>query len=125
MYMECGLEGISCLRKSFSKSGQNLSVDWSDHVNDVGSILCSIVQIKLIESQLDTRILKSEHTMNVTAVFRKTDCDGIIRTHPMLDLSDDLNRNLFLKANGNIVGGSKECCSRSLVLSLKESMQKA
>ena len=44
--------------------------------------------------------------MNVTAVFRKTDCDGIILTHPMLDLSVDLNRNLYLKGNRSIVGDS-------------------
>merc|ERR1711916_369628 len=30
-----GLESISCLGKSFSKSGQDLSVDLSDCVNDV------------------------------------------------------------------------------------------
>ena len=35
MYMESGREGIFCLRKYFSKSEQNLSVDLSDYVNDV------------------------------------------------------------------------------------------
>ena len=106
LYMESCLEGISCVRKSFTKSGQNLSVALSDRVNDAGSILASIVQTKLVESQFNTSILKSEHTMNVTAVFGKTDCDGIILTHPMPDLSVDLNRNLYLKGNRNIVGDS-------------------
>ena len=53
VYMESDLKGISCLNKSFSKSGQNLSVDLSDHVTDVVSILYSIVQITLIESQFE------------------------------------------------------------------------
>ena len=59
--MESGLESISCLWKSFNKSGQNLSVDWSDHVNGDGSILFSTAQTELIENQLIMRILKSVH----------------------------------------------------------------
>ena len=47
--MESGLEGISCLWKSLYKSGQNLTVDLSDNVNEVGSILPSTVQTELIE----------------------------------------------------------------------------
>ena len=47
------LESISCLWKSFYKSGQNLSVDWwSDHVNGDGSILLSTAQTELIVNQL-------------------------------------------------------------------------
>ena len=59
--MESGLECVSCLWKSFNKSGQNLSVDWSDHVNGDGSILFSTVQTELIENQLIARILKFVH----------------------------------------------------------------
>ena len=62
--MESGLEGISCLWKSFCKSGQNLSVDWSDHVNGDGSILFSTVQTEFIE-----RILKSAHAVSDTGMF--------------------------------------------------------
>ena len=56
--MESGLESISCLWKSFCKSGQNLSVDWSDHMNGDGSILLSTAQTELIENQLIMRILR-------------------------------------------------------------------
>ena len=41
--MENGLEDISCLWKSFYKSGQKVSVVLSDHVNDDGSIFRSTV----------------------------------------------------------------------------------
>ena len=67
--MKCGLEGISRLWKCFCKSGRNLSVDWSDHVNGDGSILFSTVQTELIESQLVARILKSVHTVVDTGMF--------------------------------------------------------
>ena len=67
--MESGLEGISCLWKSFYKSGQNLSVDWSDHVNGDGTILFSNAQTELIENQLFVRILKSVHTVSDTGMF--------------------------------------------------------
>ena len=49
--MGSGLEGISCLWKSFYKSGQNLSVNLSDYMNDVESILFTAVQTELIENQ--------------------------------------------------------------------------
>ena len=52
--MESGLEGISCLWKSFCR--QNLSVDWSDHVNGDEPILIA-------------RILKSVHTVVDTGMF--------------------------------------------------------
>ena len=42
--MESGLEDISCLWKSFYKSGQGLSVNLSDYVNDAESILLGAVQ---------------------------------------------------------------------------------
>ena len=48
--MESGREGISWLWKSFCKHGQNMPVDWSDHVNGDESILFSTVQTKLIEN---------------------------------------------------------------------------
>ena len=50
VHMESGPEGISWLWKSFCKNGQNMSVDWSDHVNGDESILFSSVQTKLIEN---------------------------------------------------------------------------
>ena len=62
---------------------------------------------KLIENQFSTRVLKSEHTMNVTAVFWKTECNGIILTHPMPDLSVVRKRNLYFKGNRNIEGDAK------------------
>ena len=40
--MESGLEGISCLWKSFYKSGQDLSVNLSDHVNDKVLLKCGL-----------------------------------------------------------------------------------
>ena len=48
----------------------------------------------MIENQFNTRVSKSEHTMNVIAVFRNTECTGISLTHPMLDLSVVLKRTL-------------------------------
>ena len=50
--------------------------------------------VDMIENQFNTRVSKSEHTMNVTAVFRKTECNGISLTRPMLDLSVVLKRTL-------------------------------
>ena len=67
--MESGLESISCLWKSFCKSGQNLSVDWSDHVNDDGSILLNTAPTELIENQHTMRILKSVHAVSATGMF--------------------------------------------------------
>ena len=61
--------GISCLWKSLYKSGLNLSVNLSDYMNDVGSILFSTVQSELIENQLFTKILKSVHTVSTTGMF--------------------------------------------------------
>ena len=66
VHMESGLEGISCLRKSFYKSGQNLPVNLSDYMNDVGSILFSTVQTKLVENQLFMKILKSVNTVSTS-----------------------------------------------------------
>ena len=67
--MESGLEGISCLWNCLYKSGQNLSVDLSDYVNDGGSILLSTVQTELIENRLTVKILKSVHTVSNTGMF--------------------------------------------------------
>ena len=75
--MERGLEGISCLWKPFYKSGQNLSVNLSDHMNDVGSILFSTVQTELIENQLFMKILKSVHTVSATGMFPLLEGDDI------------------------------------------------
>ena len=44
-------------------------MDWSDHVNDDGSILLSTVQTELIENQLIMMILKSVHSVCVTGMF--------------------------------------------------------
>ena len=125
--MESGLEGIFCLWKSFCKSGQNLSVDWSDHVNGDGSILFSTVQTELIENQLIARILKSVHTVvdtgmfslmesndiNLiatvfsvregnglylnTAVFWKTDTEYPVIVHPALLMKRNFERNKKLQ----------------------------
>ena len=75
--MASGLEGISCLWKSFYKSGQNLSVNLSDYMNDVGSILFSTVQTELIESQLFMKILKSVNTVSTTGMFPLVQCNDI------------------------------------------------
>ena len=47
MHMESGLEGISCLWKSFYKSGQDLSVNLSDYVYYAES---------LVRGSLSTRV---------------------------------------------------------------------
>ena len=122
MHMESGLEGISCLWKSVYKSGQDLSVNLSVCVNDVGSILLSTVQTKLIESQLSVKLLKSVHTASITGmfpllegndinlvttvflvieysdihlktyVFRKTDLEYPVFAHPTLVLKRDYEK---------------------------------
>ena len=125
--MESGLEGISCLWKSFFQSGQNLSVDLSDYVNDDGSILLSTVQAEFIENQLTVKILKSVHTVSTTGmfppmegndinlittvfsvtegndvhlkmvVFRKTDHEYPVFAHPALVLKRDFEKNKKLQ----------------------------
>ena len=75
--MESGLEGISCLWKSFYKSGQDLSANLSDYVNDVGSILLSTVQTELIEDQLSMKLLKSVHSVSTTGMFPLLECNDI------------------------------------------------
>ena len=109
MHVERGLEGVSCLWKSFYKSGQNLSVKLSDNVND-GSILLSTVQTELIENQLIMKILNSVHTVSTTGmfpllegidihlktrVFPKTDHEYPVIAHPALVLKRDFERNKF------------------------------
>ena len=69
VHVESGLEDISCLWKSFCKSGQDLSVHLSDYVNDAGSILLSTVQTKWIENPLSMKFLKSVHTASITGMF--------------------------------------------------------
>ena len=92
--MESGLESVSCLWKSFYRSGQNLSVNLSDYINDVGSILFNTVQTELIENQLFMKILKSVLTTVFpftegidihlkTNVFRKTDHEYRVFAHPV------------------------------------------
>ena len=120
--MENGLEGISCLWKSFYKTGQNLSVNLSNYMNDVGSILFSAVQTELIENQLLMKILKSVNTVSTTGmsplmegndinlittvfpvtegiekhlkakVFQKTDHEYPVFAHPALVLKRDLQK---------------------------------
>ena len=127
MHMESGLEGISCLWKSFYKSGQDLSVNLSDYVNDAGSILLSTVQTKLIENPLSMKLLKSVHTASITSmfpllegndinlvttvfpvienieihlktyVFRKTDLEYPVFAHPPLVLKRDFEKNVKLQ----------------------------
>ena len=124
--MESGLEGISCLWKSFYKSGQDLSVNLSDDVNDAGSILLSTVQTKFIENQLSMKLLKSVHTVSITGmfpllesndinlvttvflviedidihlktyVFRKADLEYPVFAHPTLVLTRDFEKNMKL-----------------------------
>ena len=114
---------------SLCKSGQNLSVDWSDHVNGDGSIFFSIAQTELIENQLIARILKSVHTVvdtgmfslmesndiNLiatvfsvtdgnglylnTAVFGKTDTEYPVIAHPALVLKRNFERNKKLQGD--------------------------
>ena len=121
-HMEIGLEGTPCLWKSCNKSGQDLSVNLSDYVNDVGSILLSTVQTELIENQLNMKILKSVHTVSTkgmfpllegndinlittvlpviegvdihlkTCVFRKTDHEYPVFAHPALVLKRDFEK---------------------------------
>ena len=55
--------------KVLYKSGQDLSVNLSDSVNDAGSILLSTVQVKLIENQPSMKLLKSVHTASITGMF--------------------------------------------------------
>ena len=112
--MESGLEGISGLWKSLYKSGQNLSVDCCDHVNDDGSILFSTAQTELIKNQFIVRILKSVHTVSATVMFslmegndinlnfkmavvRKTDNECLVIVHPALVLKRDIERNKRLQ----------------------------
>ena len=124
--MDSGLEGISYLWKSCYKSGQDLSVNLSVYVNDVGSILLSTVQTKLIENQLSMKLLKSVHTASITGmfhllegndinlfttvflviedidihlkmyVFRKTDLEYPVFAHPTLVLNRDFEKNMIL-----------------------------
>ena len=111
----------------FYKSGQNLSVDLSDYVNDDGSILLSTVQTEFIENQLTVKILKSVHTVSTTgmfpqmegndinlittvfsvtegndvhlkmAAFRKTDHEYPVFAHPALVLKRDFEKNKKLQ----------------------------
>ena len=105
VHMESGLEGISCLWKSFCKSGQNLSVDWSDHLNGDGSILFSIVQTELIENQLIARILKSVHTVVDTGLFSLMEGNDI----NLIATAFSLNMTIFI---------SIRLCSGRLILSI-------
>ena len=125
--MESGLEGISCMWKSFYKSGKDLSVNLSDCVNDAVSILLSTVQTELIENQLSMKLLKSVHTVSTTGmflllegndinlfttvfpviedidthlrtyVFRKTDLEYPVFAHPTLVLKRDFEKNMKLQ----------------------------
>ena len=144
MHMESGLEGISCLWKSFYKSGQDLSVNLSDYVNDAGSILLSTVQTKLIENPLSMKLLKSVHTASITSmfpllegndinlvttvfpvienieihlktyVFRKTDLEYPVFAHPPLVLKRDFEKNV--KLQNDFVGRQIEKRSQVSVL---------
>ena len=48
-----GLESISCLRESFNKSGQDLTVDLSDCVHDVQISSLQYVWIKMRSTPRD------------------------------------------------------------------------
>ena len=61
----------------FDKSGQDLSVNLSDYVNDAGSMLLSTVQTELIENQLSMKLLKSVHTVSITGMFPLLEGDDI------------------------------------------------
>ena len=99
--MESGLEGISCLWKSLYKSGQNLSVNLSDCMNDVGSILFSAVQTESIGNQLFMKILKSVSTVSTTGMFplmEGNDINLITTVFPVTEGTDiDLKTNVFRK----------------------------
>ena len=127
VHMESGLEGISCLWKSFYQSGQDLSVNLSDYVNHAGSILLSTVHTELIENQLSMKILKSVPTVSIagmfpllegndtslittmfpiiegldihlkTYLFRKTDSEYPVFAHPALALKRDFEKNKKLQ----------------------------
>ena len=97
--MESGLEGISCL----CKSGQDLSVNLSDYVNDAGSILLSTVQTELIENQLSMKLLKSVHTASVTGTFpllEGNDINLVTTVFPVIeDIDIHLKTYVFRKAD--------------------------
>ena len=133
VFVECLLSLVqpACLLEHGAQgkrsSGQNLSVDWSDHVNGDGSILLSTAQTELIENQLFVRILKSVHTVSATgkfslmegndinlittvfsvtegnglylntAVFWKTDNEYPVIAHPALVLKRNFERNKKLQ----------------------------
>ena len=105
MHVESGLEGISCLWKSSCKSGENLSVNWSDHANGDGSILFRSAQTELIENQLFVRILKSVHTVSATGKFSLMEGNDI-----------NLNTTVFSVTEGNGLI-SIRLCSRRLIMS--------
>ena len=106
MHMESGLEGISCLWKSVYKIGQDVSVNLSVFINDVGSILLSTVQTKLIENQLSMKLLKSVHTASITGMF------------PLLEGNDiNLVTTVFLLSN-TVTFISRRMCSGRLILSI-------
>ena len=97
VHMESGLEGISCLWKSFYKSGQNFSLNLSDFLNDVGSIFLSSVQTELIEKQLFMKILKSVNTVSTTGMFPLMEGNDINLITTVFPVSEGID--IHLKTN--------------------------
>ena len=95
--MESGLEGISCLWKSFYKSGQDLSVSLSDYVNDAGSILLSTVH------PLSMKLLKYKHTASITGMFpllESNDINPVTTVFPVIkDIDIHLKTYVFWKTD--------------------------
>ena len=91
--LEHGAHGKrSCLWKSFYKSGQDLSVNLSDYVNDAGSILL----FPLVEGNdinLVTTVFPVIENIDIhlkTYVFRKIDLEYPVFAHPTLVLKKRL-----------------------------------
>ena len=101
--MESGLDGISRLWKFFYKSGQDLSVNLSDYVNDAGSILLSTVQTELIDNQLNMKLLKSVHTVSITGMFpllESIDTNLVTTVFPVIeDIDIHLKTYVFWKTD--------------------------
>ena len=92
--MESGLEGTSCLWKSFYKNGQDLSLSLSDFVNDAGSILLSTVQTELIENQLSMKLLESVHTVSITGMFPLLEGNDINLVSTVFPVVEDIDIHL-------------------------------
>ena len=102
---------FSCLWKSFYKSGQNLAVNLSDNVNDVGSILFSTVQTELIENQLSMKSQNSVNTVSTRACpLSRKDMTSISSRPCFLSLEGS---DIHLKTNVFRKTGHEMLCLRT------------